>query len=113
MIAALRARPGLVLFVLAIVIGSVAALRAELDEGAMTTFALVSVIAMVLGEQLPMQISRQTLAPLMTAPALGLALTPAAFDGARPSASTVLALIWVSVLAGGLIARRRGASGVE
>ena len=113
MIAALRARPGLVLFVLAIVIGSVAALRAELDEGAMTTFALVSVIAMVLGEQLPMQISRQTLAPLMTAPALGLALTPAAFDGARPSASTVLALIWVSVLAGGLIARARGHSVVE
>lgn len=110
MITLLRARPGLVLFGLAIVVGSICALRAELVEGALTTFTLAAVVAMVLGEQLPMQISRQVIAPLTTAPALGLILTPSSFDVRTPSGSTILAMIWLSILAGGLIARARGHS---
>ncbi|WP_435203053.1 HD-GYP domain-containing protein [Janibacter sp. GS2] len=113
MITAMRARLDLVLFALAIVIGSAAALQAELTEGAMTPFVLVSIIAMVLGEQLPMRISRQVIAPLMTAPALGLILTRSAFNGEPPSACTVLAMIWLSILVGGLIARAGGHKVVE
>lgn len=113
MMALLRARPGLVLFALAIVIGSLAAMRAELTQGALTPFVLVSLVAMVLGEQLPMRISRQVIAPLMTAPALGLIFTRTAFDGPPPSATTVLAMIWLSILVGGLISRARGHSVVE
>lgn len=109
----LRARPGLVLFGLAIVVGSVVSLRAELTEETLTTFSLVSILAMVLGEQLPMRFSRRVIAPLTTASALGLILSPRAFDGDPISASTVLAMIWLSILAGGLIARLRGRSVVE
>lgn len=113
MITLLRARRGLVLFALAIIIGSVAALRAELTEAVLTPFVLLSAVAMILGEQFPMRIQRQVIAPLTTAPALGLILTPTAFEGARTSASTVLAVIWLSILVGGLVVRLRGRSVVE
>lgn len=111
--AMLRAKPGLVLFALAIVVGSIASLRAELTDESLTTFSLVSMLAMILGEQLPMRISRRVIAPLTTAPALGLILSPRAFEGDPISASTVLAMIWLSILVGGLIARIRGRSVVE
>lgn len=108
-----RTRPGLILFVLAVLVGSVAAVRAEVTGGMITPMTIAGVVAIIIGEQLPMQISRRVIAPLTTAPALGLILAPLDFDGAIPSAATVLAVIWLSILAGGLIARVRGRSVVE
>ena len=111
--ALLRARPGLVLFALAIGVGSVAALRAQPSEASVTAFSLASIIAMIVGEQLPMRLSRRVIAPVTTASALGLILAPRGFDGDPISASTVLAMVWLSILVGGIIARARGRSVVE
>lgn len=114
MTAALRARPGLVLFALAVVVGSVAAVNASVTVEMVTPFALVAILALVIGEQVPMQIMGRSLAPMTTAPALGLILAPLGDrTGTVPSGWTVLAIIWLSILAGGLIARARGRSVVE
>ncbi|WP_114201824.1 HD-GYP domain-containing protein [Janibacter anophelis] len=114
MIGALRSRPGLVLFGLAVVIGSVAAVRAHITEAMITPFAIVAVAAIILGEQIPMRISRRVIAPLTTAPALGLILAPLGdTSGEVPSTWTVLAVVWLSILLGGLLARVRGISVVE
>lgn len=114
MIAALRSRPGLVLFGLAVILGSAAAIQADVTAAMITPFAVVAVGAMVLGEQLPMRISRRVIAPLTTTPALGLILAPLGGQGAEaPSAWTVLAIVWLSILLGGLLARVRGISVVE
>lgn len=110
----LRARPGLVLFALAVVLGSFAAVRAEVTAVMVTPFAIVAIVAMVLGEQLPMQVSRRAIAPLTTAPALGMILSPLGdHTGVVPTAWTVLAIVWLSILVGGLLARARGRSVVE
>lgn len=109
--AVVRARPGLILFAIAIALGSVMTLRADVTGETVTPFVVVAVLAMILGEQLPIRFARRTIAPLTTAPALGLIISP--LEGASPSASTVLAIVWLSILVGGLIARVRGRSVVE
>jgi hypothetical protein len=106
-------RPGLILFCLAILIGSVAALWADVTPEMVTAASVVAIIAIVLGEQLPLRIAGRVIAPLTTAPALGLILSPLSFGGEAPSAWTVLAVVWLSILAGGLVARARGLSVVE
>ena len=106
-------RPGLILFCLAILVGSVAALRADVTPHMVTPVSIVAIIAIVLGEQLPLRIAGRVIAPLTTAPALGLILSPLSFGGEAPSAWTVLAVVWLSILAGGLVARARGLSVVE
>lgn len=109
----LRPRPGLILFILAVLVGSVAAVRAEVTGAMITPVALAAVVAIIIGEQLPMQISQRVIAPLTTASALGLILAPLDFEGEVPSAETVLAVVWLSILVGGLISRLRGRSVVE
>lgn len=111
--AAVGRRPGLVLFAVAVLLGSVAALRADVTEEQIRPLTVVALVAIVLGEQLPMRISGRVIAPLTTAPALGFILTPLAANGVRPSAWTVLAVVWLCILLGGLIARLRGLSVVE
>lgn len=111
--ASLRARPGLLLFILAVLIGSFAAVRGEITAEMITPMMIAVVIAIILGEQLPMRIARRVIAPLTTAPALGLILAPTAAGEDVPSASTVLAVVWLSILVGGLLARLRGRSVVE
>ena len=111
--AAVGRRPGLVLFAVAVLLGSVAALRADVTEEQIRPLTVVALVAIVLGEQLPMRISGRVIAPLTTAPALGFILTPLAASGVRLSAWTVLAVVWLCILLGGLIARLRGLSVVE
>lgn len=114
MIAGLRARPGLVLFGIAVVVGSIAAVQAEVTREMVTPFAVVALVAIVLGEQVPLRIARRNIAPLTTAPALGMILSPLGdSSGQVPSAWTVLAVVWLSILVGGLLARLRGISVVE
>ena len=109
-----RLRPGLTLFGVAVLLGSMAAVQADITEPMVTPFAVAAVLAIVTGEQVPMQFSQRVIAPLTTAPALGLILAPlGASSGEVPSAWTVLAVIWLSILVGGLVARVRGRSVVE
>ena len=101
-----RLRPGLTLFGVAVLLGSMAAVQADITEPMVTPFAVAAVFAIVIGEQVPMQFSQRVIAPLTTAPALGLILAPlGAASGEVPSAWTVLAVIWLSILVGGLVAR--------
>ena len=103
-----RLRPGLTLFGVAVLLGSMAAVQADITEPMVTPFAVAAVFAIVIGEQVPMQFSQRVIAPLTTAPALGLILAPlGASSGEVPRAWTVLAVIWLSILVGGLVARRR------
>lgn len=113
MISWLRRRPGLVLFVVAVLIGSAAAVRGEIRPSMVTPLTVAAVLAIIIGEQLPVRISRRVIAPLTTAPALGLILMPLSEWGEKPTASTVLAVVWLSILLGGLIARILGRSVVE
>lgn len=106
-------RPGFAVFCIAVLLGSVAALRADVTVEMIRPLTIVAVFAIVAGEQLPMRISGRVIAPLTTATALGLVLTPLNFDGVRPSSWTVLAVVWLSLLVGGIIARLRGLSVVE
>nr|WP_257910011.1 hypothetical protein [Janibacter limosus] len=76
MISRLRRRPGLVLFVVAVLIGSAAAVRGEIRPSMVTPLTVAAVLAIIIGEQLPVRISRRVIAPLTTAPALGLILMP-------------------------------------
>lgn len=109
-----RLRPGITLFGIAVLLGSVAAVQADVTEAMVTSFAVTALVAIVIGEQVPMQFSQRVIAPLTTAPALGLILAPlGAASGEVPSAWTVLAVIWLSILVGSLIARARGRSVVE
>ncbi len=109
----MRARPGLILFGVAVLLGSVMTLRADVTGEVVTPFVIAAVVAMVLGEQLPMRLSQRTIAPLTTAPALGLIVAPLSFGGEPPSVATVLAIVWLSILVGGIISRLRGHSVVE
>lgn len=111
--AVVRVRPGLILFGIAVLLGSVMTLRADVTEQSATPFVIAAVVAMVLGEQLPMRLSQRTIAPLTTAPALGLIVAPVTFGGESPSAATILAIVWLSILVGGIISRLRGHSVVE
>lgn len=111
--AVVRARPGLILFGLAVLLGSVMTLRADVTGESVTPFVVAAVVAMVLGEQVPMRLSQRTIAPLTTAPALGLIVAPVSFGGESPSAATILAIVWLSILVGGIISRLRGHSVVE
>ena len=81
--AAVGRRPGLVLFAVAVLLGSVAALRADVTEDQIRPLTFVALLAIVLGEQLPMRISGRVIAPLTTAPALGFILTPLAANGVQ------------------------------
>lgn len=111
--AVVRARPGLFLFGIAVLLGSVMTLRADVTGDAVTPFVIAAVVAMVAGEQLPMKLSQRTIAPLTTAPALGLIVAPLSFGGEAPDVATVLAIVWLSILVGGIISRLRGHSVVE
>ena len=71
-----RLRPGLTLFGVAVLLGSMAAVQADITEPMVTPFAVAAVFAIVIGEQVPMQFSQRVIAPLTTAPALGLILAP-------------------------------------
>ena len=104
---------GLILFVFTVFIGSVTAVRGELSGATATPFVLVAVLAIIIGEQLPVHVGRRVMAPLTTAPALGLILAPLEFDGQIPSAATVLVIVWLSILVGGLIYRLRGLPVIE
>lgn len=104
-------RSGLILFVIAILIGSVAAIKADLSAGVLTPFTAVAVLAIVIGEQVPFVVAGRAIAPLTTAPALGLVLSAA--SGRVIDGWTVLAVVWLSILVGGLLVRARGGSVVE
>ncbi|WP_338750942.1 HD-GYP domain-containing protein [Janibacter alittae] len=105
--------PGLILFTFTILVGTCAAIRGELDETALTPFVVVAIIAIIIGEQLPIRLAQRVLAPLTTAPALGLVLAPLMFDGQAPSAASVLVIVWLSMLVGALVRRFRGRPVVE
>lgn len=113
MMTSVRERSGLVLFFLAVLVGSAAAMRADEVERMLTPLTVTAVIAIVIGEQMPMQISQRVIAPLTMAPALGLILAPIHPGPHTLSASTVLAVVWLSILVGGLIARLRGSLVIE
>lgn len=68
---------------------------------------------MVAGEELTVGLERRVIAPVTTAAALGLVLSPIAVDGTGLAASTVVGLIWVSMLLGGLVAKLRGRAVAE
>lgn len=106
-------RPGLVLFGITILVGSLTAIRGEVGEAAVTPFVIVAVVAVIAGEQLPIRLGDRILAPLTAAPALGLILAPIQFGGRTPSAATVLVIVWMSLLVGGLLRRARGRRVVE
>lgn len=103
-----RLPPGLILFTFTVLVGTFAAIRGELDESALTPFVMVAIVAIIIGEQLPIGLAQRVLAPLTTAPALGLVLAPLAFGGRSPSAASVLVIVWLSMLVGGLVRRFRG-----
>ncbi|MDN5748150.1 MAG: hypothetical protein L0H64_06530 [Pseudonocardia sp.] len=105
--------PGLILFTFTILVGSIAAIRGEIDGSALTPFVLVAIAAIIIGEQLPIRLAQRVLAPLTTAPALGLILAPLSFGGEAPSAASVLVIVWLSMLVGGLIRHLRGRPVVE
>ncbi|NYF97408.1 HD domain-containing phosphohydrolase [Janibacter cremeus] len=109
----LHVPPGLILFTLTILVGTLAAFRGELTESALTPFVVIAIAAIIIGEQLPIRLAQRVLTPLTTAPALGLILAPLMFGGQVPSAASVLAIIWLSMLFGALIRRLRGKSVVE
>lgn len=113
MISVVQRRPGLILFAVAVVLGSVVTVRAEITPATFTPFVIAAVLAMIIGEQLPIRLLRRSIAPLTTAPALGLIVAPVSVAGAAPSAETVLAIVWLSLLAGGIISHLRGHSVVE
>jgi hypothetical protein len=104
-------RSGLILFVGAILVGSYAAINADITPGVVTGFTAVSVLAIIVGEQVPLVVAGRAIAPLTTAPALGLVL--AAASGTVIDGWTVLAIVWLSILMGGLLVRARGGSVVE
>lgn len=106
-------RPGLVLFGITIFVGSLTAVRGEVGGAAVTPFVIVAIVAVIAGEQLPIRLGNRILAPLTAAPALGLILAPLEFDGQTPSAATVLVIVWLSLLVGGLLRRARGRLVVE
>lgn len=108
-----RITPGLILFAFTVLVGSLAAIRGDLDESALTPFVVVAIIAIIIGMQMPISLAQRVLAPMTTAPALGLILAPLSFDGQAPSAASVLAIVWLSMLVGGLIRRLRGKQVVE
>lgn len=104
-------RSGLILFVGAILIGSYAAINANFSADVVTGFTVVAVIAIIIGEQVPLVVAGRAIAPLTTAPALGLVL--AASTGTVVDGWTVLAVVWLSILIGGLLVRARGGSVIE
>lgn len=106
-------RPGLLLFLFTVFIGSVVAVRGEVGDSAATPFVLVAILAIIVGEQLPIRLADRVMAPLTAAPALGLILAPLDFGGVTPTAATVLVIIWLSLLVGGLVRRARGLPVVE
>lgn len=107
-----RAWPGMTLFCVAVLVGSIMTLRAEVTSEMLTPFVVVAALAMIAGELVPMRLSQRTIAPLTTAPALGLIVAPVTF-GEAPSAATALAIVWLSILIGGILSRLSGRSVVE
>lgn len=108
-----RRTAGLALFALAIVLGSIETVRADLDASAFTPFTTVAAIAIFVGQLMPTYLASRVLVPLTTAPALGLVLAPLDFDGRAPGAATVLSLIWLTLIAGGLLRKALGRSVLE
>lgn len=110
---ALRPRLGLLVFVLAGAAGTVAAFLAAPTRVLLDPFVVIACLLVVVGEQLSVSISRRVIAPLTTAAALGLVLSPVAHEGRGLTAATVIALVWSSMLVGGLVAKVGGGSVVE
>lgn len=108
-----RVRPGLILFALAVVLGTIATFDGEYSTETITPFTVAAVIAIVVGQQLPTYLGQRAMAPLTTAPALGLILSPLDFDGEAPTATTVIGIVWISLLVGALLRRARGRALVE
>ncbi|WEV78203.1 HD domain-containing protein [Janibacter cremeus] len=106
-------RPGILLFAVAVILGSFATLRGELDGSALTPFVVVAFIAIIVGMQLPVSLAQRVLTPLTTAAALGLILAPLNFDGRAPGAASVLVIVWLGMLIGGVARRLRGRQLVE
>lgn len=103
-----RAVGGLLVFALAAVVGTWALARVTPSAALLATVVPVACLLMILGEQLTLQVAGRVLAPVTTAAALGLILSPVQRDGEGLTAATTIALIWLSMLTGTLLAKARG-----
>lgn len=101
-------RLGLAIFAIAALIGTVATLTTPWTLDLLDPFVVTAMLLMVLGEQLTVRIARRSIAPVTSAAALGLILAPVREDGLALTAPTVIALVWVGMLIGSIIARVRG-----
>lgn len=111
--AAPRTAAGLLVFVLASLVGTGAVVTASPGAVLLAPTVPLAFLLIVIGEQLTVRVSGRLIAPVTTAAALGLVLSPIARDGEMLTTSTVVALVWVAMLVGALLAKVRGGPVVE
>lgn len=103
-----RPHVGLAILVVAALVGTAATVLARPAPVLLAPFVIIAGVLVVVGEQLSVGIARRVIAPLTTAAALGLVLTPVERGGRGLTAAAVIAIIWVCMLLGALVTKSSG-----